>query len=79
LLAESFTERYKIWLAVHSLLLYQDQQDAIAEENHPRIIDEDEIALTRERQERCRIATVAAMVATREIQEQTEVSEPEPA
>lgn len=76
-LAESFAERYKIWLAVHSLLFYQDQQDAMAQEGQHKASDEDETALIQERQERCRIATVAAMVATQEVQEQVETIEPE--
>jgi hypothetical protein len=77
MLAESFTERYKIWLAVHSLLYFQDQQDAMAQDNQHKPIDEDENALIQERQERCRIATVAAMVAAQEVQEPIDTLEVE--
>ena len=67
-LADSFTKRYEIWLAVHSLLFYQDQQTAV--ETQPRLqVEEDtEAAETAERQERCRIATLSAMFAAREVQ-----------
>jgi hypothetical protein len=64
-LARSFTERYKIWLAVHSLLLYQDQQIAGGQ---PRADEDPEIADAREREERCRTATLAAVFAAREVQ-----------
>jgi hypothetical protein len=65
--AHSFTERYKIWLAVHSLLLYQDQQtqsekDAKTQGPESPIELEEE----REREERCRIATLSALFAARE-------------
>jgi hypothetical protein len=67
-LARSFTERYKIWLAVHSLLLYQDQTQGTAGEERPRIEEDAEVAEARERQERCRTATLAAVFAAREVQ-----------
>jgi DNA modification methylase len=67
--AASFTKRYEIWLAVHSLLLYQDQQTAKAAVDQKLQIEEDpEIVDARDRQERCRIATLAALFAVREVQ-----------
>lgn len=62
--AESFTSRYEIWLAVHSLIYYQQQQEQSIE------IDEnnEELVTSFEQQERARFATLAAMFAAREIQ-----------
>lgn len=60
-LAQSFQKRYELWLAVHALLMYQDQemaQDVAADEDAAKDF---------ERQERCRLASVAAMVATQEV------------
>lgn len=59
-LSQSFTERYKIWLAVHSLLLFQDERHATGEMTQTDVDEQ------RERQERCRIATLSAMFAERE-------------
>ena len=63
--AVSFTRRYEIWLAVHSLILDGDKSPqhgagspAIQEDQLERI----------ERAERCRMAIVAAMFAARETQ-----------
>jgi hypothetical protein len=67
-LARSFSERYKIWLAVHSLLLYQDQMPGAAGDPQPRTEEDPEIAEVREREERCRTATLAAVFAAREVQ-----------
>jgi len=66
-LARSFTERYKVWLAVHSLLLYQSQQEAEAARGARPELDPD-VADQREREERCRVATLSAVFAAREIQ-----------
>jgi hypothetical protein len=75
-LARSFSERYKIWLAVHSLLLHQDQISAAG--TTPQRTDEDpDIAELREREERCRTATLAAVFAGREIQLSPTAVEPE--
>ncbi len=77
-LADSFTKYYEVWLSVHSLLLYQNQQDIEAREGARRLSDEEEEANSvRERQERCRIATIAAMVAAREAQSLSEAIESE--
>lgn len=76
-LAASFTKRYEIWLVVHSFLLYRDQQNnEIAAAANSSTPDSD-IAEIRERQERCRLADIAAMVAAREIQMTQQVHEGE--
>ena len=63
-LAESFTERYKIWLAVHSLILDEERQRQQSQrEITEEITDEEEI----EQQERCRVAIISAMFAAREV------------
>lgn len=68
-LAVSFTKRYEIWLAVHSLLLYQEQQDreAATTQRQPSETDP-ETEEAREREERCRVATLSALFAAREVQ-----------
>jgi len=71
-LADSFTKRYTIWLAVHSLLLYQDQQAAEATATivgQRRLGEQDsEFIEDYERRERCRIATLSVLFAAREVQ-----------
>jgi hypothetical protein len=60
-LARSFQTRYELGLAVHSLLMYQDEQTVSSP-------PADEAVLTElNRQERCRLATIAAMVASQEV------------
>ncbi len=63
-IANSFTNRYEIWLAVHSLLYFQDQESSEQKDSDGAI----EIAEIKERQERCRIARMAVLFASREIQ-----------
>lgn len=60
-LAESFTKRYEIWLAIHALLMYNDQQAG-------SVLDADdaEALEQRDREERKRFATASVLVATRE-------------
>ncbi|MGC1483935.1 MAG: hypothetical protein WA789_09090 [Candidatus Acidiferrum sp.] len=78
-LANSFAKRYEIWLAVHSLLHYQDQQFAApqhrASEAGPgssdRTQEDPDLAEERERQERCRIAILSTLFASREVQLET--------
>jgi hypothetical protein len=67
-LAASFTKRYEIWVAVHSFLMMQDEQ-AASEGHQLRELGETEVEAleTRERQERCRVATLAALFAAREV------------
>lgn len=61
-LAASFTKRYELWVAVHALLI-RDDADASKSE-----IDEDDAAVKEiARQERCRLASIAAMVAAQEV------------
>jgi hypothetical protein len=66
-LAHSFTERYKIWLAVHSLMLHQQQQER-AQGGAPPMEDDPDQAEAREREERCRVAVLSALFAAREVQ-----------
>jgi hypothetical protein len=67
-LANSFTARYEIWLAVHSLLFYQDQQAASSSSGQGQQREEDpEFLEAREREERSRIATLASLFASREV------------
>jgi hypothetical protein len=70
----SFTKRYEIWLAVHSLLKYQDDQLSASS---ARTTTEGDLELKRvesdsdeikEREERCRIAIMSSMFAAREVQ-----------
>lgn len=60
-MAASFRSRYEMWLAVHSLLMYQETESEDAPE-----LPED---ATEEmgRQERSRLAVIAAMVAAQEV------------
>jgi len=59
-LAKSFRKRYEMWHAVHALLLHQDEeeQEAPLDENTTREL---------QRQERCRLANVAALMALQEV------------
>ena len=60
-LAASFQKRYELWLAVHALLVHEDERKP-----HDEVGDEEALReLTR--QERCRLASIAAMVASQEI------------
>jgi hypothetical protein len=64
-LAKSFNTRYAIWLAVHSLLLQQEEVDATTRGDSQDLPDG---AVERfERLERCRIARMSAMIAAREV------------
>lgn len=66
-LAVSFTSRYEVWLAAHSLLFYRDQEEAATQ--HPIVEEPDSDTVEeRERQERCRMATLAALFAAREVE-----------
>jgi hypothetical protein len=67
--AHSFVERYKIWLAVHSFFLWQDQQAAGARTGilEPENDLEIQVAEKRERDERCRTAALSALFAAREV------------
>jgi hypothetical protein len=76
ILAASFTSRYEIWLAVHSLLYYQDQQ-AATDQLKQLAEDAPEVAEEQERLERHRTATLASMFAAREVQLPPETAEAE--
>jgi hypothetical protein len=67
-LANSFTKRYEIWLVVHSFLLYRDQQEAESSSTGTSTSSDSELGDLRDRQERCRLANIATMVAAREVQ-----------
>ena len=62
-LAKSFAKRYELWLAVHALLFYQENKDSD--------LTDDDAVKDMERQERSRVATIAAMVASQEIKSGT--------
>ncbi|MEQ1730965.1 MAG: hypothetical protein ABL982_21560, partial [Vicinamibacterales bacterium] len=68
-LATSYDARYRIWLAVHSLIIDKERQpeSTTAPEQAPR---DDEQASAMERQERCRVATMAAMFAAAEVEKE---------
>lgn len=68
-LAKSFDTRYAIWLAVHSLLLQQDETDAEAKLAGSVQQPNEEVLQDFERMERRRIARLSAMIATREVRE----------
>jgi hypothetical protein len=75
-LGVSFTSRYEIWLTVHSLLKYQDDQLAAGSRSSHQGAEGEaehgqggsEIDEVREREERCRIAIMSTMFAAREVQ-----------
>ena len=76
--ATSFTHRYEIWLAVHSLLLYRDQQESVEQTvaiSFGNAIDADPIE-QRDREERRRMAELAVIVASREAQLESGTSRP---
>lgn len=61
-LASSFKNRYELWLAVHSLLMYQESEDSDDDSD----LSEAAVA-DLERKERSRLAVIAAMVAAQEV------------
>ena len=74
--ANSYTKRYEIWLAVHSLMLREQQLKS--EGDALTISDEDESSEAREREERVRVATLSALFAAREVQITDDQMESEP-
>lgn len=72
-LAQSFQRRYELWLAVHALLKHED--DEAAED----VFGEDEATQEMSRQERCRLASIAAMVAAQEVKSGVALEEDEDA
>jgi hypothetical protein len=65
--AASFTKRYEVWLATHSLLLHHDQQSSAPAETLASAETNPDVAEEQERLERCRMATVAGLFAAREV------------
>lgn len=67
-LAESFDARYRIWLAVHSLILDKEMSEhAAGTPGDGESVPDDDRAEEMERAERCRFATIAAMFAAQEV------------
>lgn len=67
-IADSFTLRYEIWLAAHSLLFHKDEEEQPAavvegEEDGGSVLSE-----AAERKERIRVANLATLFAAREIE-----------
>jgi hypothetical protein len=75
-LAASFTERYKIWLAVHALMKEQHEKDTTerAGLGEQQDVFDSDVADQRDREERVRVATLAAMFAAREVREGAEAA-----
>ncbi len=67
--AASFKKRYEIWVATHSLLRHRDEQAAAGQQ----AMEEGEAGTkeSHEQQERCRMATLAALFAAREVDSMT--------
>lgn len=70
-LAESYRQRYEIWVCMHSLLIWEEQRarDAAPQtqgEAQPPLTDEQQERV--ERAERCRLAVLASMFAAQEVQ-----------
>lgn len=63
----SFTRRYEIWLATHSILYNRDQEEIAARRQGERVEEMDD-SEAREREERCRMASLASLFASREIE-----------
>ncbi len=72
-MAKSFRNRYEMWLAVHSLLMYQEMEN-----DDPGDAPED-VMEEMTRQERCRHAIIAAMVAAQEVKSGSAAEEDEAA
>lgn len=62
-LANSYTQRYEIWLVVHSLMLQEQEEKGQTTQEHDLSAQEEW-----ERKERCRFATLSAMFALREVE-----------
>ena len=65
-LAKTFQKRYEVWLALHSLMYYQDQKHAEDKGDGPDI--DEPTALRLEHGERARLAVLATLMAKREVQ-----------
>lgn len=67
----SFVRRYEMWLAVHALLAHEDEETVSD-------LDE-EVVAELARQERCRLASIAAMMASQEVRSGSFLEEAEEA
>ena len=77
-IATSFTTRYEIWLAVHSFLALEDERRGAEAQPVRQMGDEDaDMMERRDRKERTRVATLAALFAAREAQTPVAAEEPE--
>lgn len=65
-LAKTFQKRYEVWLALHSLMYYQDQK--LGEDKGDGHDLDETTALKLEHSERARLAVLAALMAKREVQ-----------
>lgn len=67
--ALSFTRRYRIWLAVHSLMMQHEEERIVPTSRSEGQTEESHEAINHahEMRERCRLATMAAMFAAREV------------
>jgi len=65
-LATSFTKKYEVWLAAHSLLLENDKKAKKNGRTSSEGEDSDQFEIF-ERNERCRIATISTIFAEREV------------
>ena len=77
-LAASFDARYRVWLAVHSLILDKEANEQAAAAHGPdggEPVPDDDRAEELERAERCRFATIAAMFAAQEVRQPVPVDE----
>lgn len=76
-IAESFRQRYEIWVCMHSLLLWQEQHPRTSIQGTPeQPLSDDQLARI-ERTERCRLAVLASMFAAQEIQNRVEAATPD--
>ncbi len=75
----SFETRYGIWLAVHSFLALEDERRGEGAPQQVRQLGEEdaETVELRDRKERTRVATLAALFAAREAQTPVAAEEPE--
>ena len=65
-LSKRFESRYKVWLAVHSLILKKAKEEGDHLPESETVTIDDDMQDLIERGERCRMAVVAAMVAAQD-------------
>ena len=69
-MAKSYVERYQIWLAVHSFLMNNDEEQNEKDSDVEMTDEALAIADVRKREERCRVATLSSLFASREVVQQ---------